>query len=293
MRDRLNEEPFRISDAAIGAVVGFMCHDIFGDRVEHWLQHREGIITMISLRGGIDTINSNKQLRVSVSWVDIRGAYVYDVRCQFPMPPSAWGCALEDCAGLLHRPSSDNIILKALRRRGAQLTTFTDILADLIDCSVATNGGGWTQNIIHRLLSYRPLIEAAENEYLIPNAQEACRLGALLYIAPIWRKFGAAPVVTTVLVRKLLAQILVAPMDWGELGLLRAWVLAVGALEAENGHVFRKFTEMLAQHLIERHVLSWEQIFPSLEAVIWMKESLAGAEGRLSEAINHLLQHDL
>jgi hypothetical protein len=28
MRERLNEEPFRKSDAAIGAVVGFMCHDV-------------------------------------------------------------------------------------------------------------------------------------------------------------------------------------------------------------------------------------------------------------------------
>lgn len=28
MKDRLNEEAFRTSDAAIGAVVGFMCHDV-------------------------------------------------------------------------------------------------------------------------------------------------------------------------------------------------------------------------------------------------------------------------
>lgn len=28
MKERLNEEPFRESDAAIGAVVGFMCHDV-------------------------------------------------------------------------------------------------------------------------------------------------------------------------------------------------------------------------------------------------------------------------
>lgn len=224
------------------------------------------------------------------------------------MPPSAWACALDDCAELVHRPSSDNLVLKALKRRDGRLTVFASILADLIDCSIATSmllekqgpahwtsrtdGGGWTQNIIHRLLSYRPLTEAAGNEYLSPNAQEACRLGALLYIAPIWRKFGAAPVVTTVLVRKLLAQMLVAPMDWGDLGLLRAWVLAVGALEAEaeNAHLFRSFIKLLAQHLMERHVLSWEQIFPSLETVVWMKESLLGAEERLSDALDHFIQ---
>lgn len=179
------------------------------------------------------------------------------------------------------------------------------ILADLVDVSTATrllleqqgpshwntrtDGGGWTQSIIHRLLSWRPLLEAADDEYLGPNAQEACRLAALLYIAPVWRKFGAAPVVTTVIVQRLLVQMQLAPTEWGELGLLRAWVLAIGSLEAEDHHIFRQLTEILASHLRARQVLSWEQIFPSLQAIVWMENALVGADQRLSEEMDRLL----
>jgi hypothetical protein len=222
------------------------------------------------------------------------------------MPPSAWGCAINP-AEFHDRPSSANTIMQALRRRARQSSAFTDILADLIDVSTATSlllgeqgsahwttrtdGGGWTQNIIHRLLSWRPLIEAFDDDYLNPDAQEACRLATLLYIAPIWRKYGAAPVVTTVLVQKLFAQIQLAPTEWGELGLLRLWALAVGCLEAENHHVFRQLTNMLASHLRDRHVLSWEQIFPSLKAFLWMEDALGEASERLSQELDRLLLH--
>lgn len=239
--------------------------------------------------------------------VEVRGAYVYDQRPQFSLPTSTWECFL-DSAELEDRPSSENNVLNALRRHAGQSSSFADILADLMDVSTATSlalqqqgpahwqtrsdGGGWTQNLIHRLLSWRPLIEAADDDSLGPNAQEACRLAALLYIAPIWRKFGAAPVVTTALVQKLLVQMQLAPAEWGELGLLRAWVLAVGSLEAEDHHVFRQLTEMLASHLRNRHVLSWEQIFPSLKTVLWMEDALEGADHRVSEEIDRLLRID-
>jgi hypothetical protein len=198
--------------------------------------------------------------------------------------------------------------MAALRRRSRQPSVFSDILADLIDVSAATSlmleqqgpahwttrtdGGGWTQNIIHRLLSWRPLVEAFGDDYLNPDSQETCRLATLLYIAPIWRKYGAAPVVTTVLVQKLLAQIQLAPTDWGELGLLRIWVLAVGALEAENHHMFLQITDMLANQLRDRQVLSWEQIFPSLSRILWMEPALKGADERLRQEIDRLLQID-
>jgi hypothetical protein len=236
--------------------------------------------------------------------VEIRGAYVYDQRPKFSMPPSAWNCFL-DSAELHDRPSSENNVLTALRRRSKQSSAFVNIFADLVDVSAATSllleqhgsthwksrndGGGWTNNLIHRLLSWRPLIEAADDDYLSPNAQEACRLAALLYIAPIWRKFGAAPVVTTVLVQKLLVQMRLAPIEWGELGLLRAWVLVMGGLEAEDHFTFRQLTEMLGSHLRDRHVLSWDQIFPSLKAVLWIEDALGGADERLREELDQLL----
>lgn len=239
--------------------------------------------------------------------VEIRGAFVYDQRPQFSLPPSTWQCLL-DSTELQDRPSSENNVLIALKRHVGQSSSFADILADLMDVSTATtllleqqgpahwlsrsDGGGWTQNLIHRLLSWRPLVEIADNAYLGPNAQEACRLAALLYIAPIWRKFGAAPVVTTALVQKLLVQVRIASSEWGELGLLRAWVLAVGCLEAEDHHIFCQLTEMLASHLRSRHVLSWEQIFPSLKAVLWMEDALDGADRRVSDEIDRLLRID-
>lgn len=56
---------------------------------------------------------------------------------------------------------------------------------------LAITSGSWMEPTIYRLLAIRPLNHGDGREIVI---EEVCRLGTLLFLAPLWRNFGQSPV---------------------------------------------------------------------------------------------------
>jgi hypothetical protein len=137
--------------------------------------------------------------------------------------------------------------------------------------SEATDAGGWTNVFIHRLLEWRPMESGEQDSRQI--IMEALRLGSLLYLASIWRKFGVFPVRTCPLVQKLVELSL---QGWGfgrELWQFEAWLLVMGAIES-NGISHEYFIEKIF-HLANRCSVSPTDILEIAQGVLWIEEALS------------------
>lgn len=87
VNERIKIPVDRISDSIIGAIAGFICHNVRSSpkyipdnnstddsnqhikgRYDQWRVHMKGINDMITLRGGIAAFDENKELRLTIMW---------------------------------------------------------------------------------------------------------------------------------------------------------------------------------------------------------------------------------
>lgn len=95
----------------------------------------------------------------------------------------------------------------------------------------------WFNVVIHRLLSLRPLGTGVDLPDIDSIFAEICRIGMLLYMAPIWRMYGAYPSYTQALTQKLvdISNNWSGWVGWDDEHFsILLWTLSVGAFEAEE-----------------------------------------------------------
>jgi hypothetical protein len=93
-----------------------------------------------------------------------------------------------------------------------------------------TDVGHWTSPPIYILVSWRPLNGRAKTDGCA-IIEETCRVTFLLYMAPIWRRFGAYPVRTD-LEASCIYLTQFASSEWADSRRLRLWALLMASLEA-------------------------------------------------------------
>jgi hypothetical protein len=129
--------------------------------------------------------------------------------------------------------------------------------------------GNWVNVILHRLLTLCPLTDENKREDKI---EETCRIASLIYLAPVWRKFGVFPVRTKLLVRKLRLGLDSSPVeDWMELWPLRLWCLYVGAVESEGTDGLDWFVKQVAANSWEYGIRDWEKVKKCVVEVLWIE----------------------
>jgi hypothetical protein len=137
--------------------------------------------------------------------------------------------------------------------------------------------GAWIRPTIYRLLTLEPLKDGVVNDNII---EEACRLGSLIYLAPVWRKLGVFPVRTEVLIRKLKASLL-PQMYWMELWPLRLWCLYMGALEAKRIEDVNWFVSQIASDAGEYGLRGCKSIRKCVKEVLWIDSIFDGLDTHL------------
>ncbi|KAF2501712.1 hypothetical protein BU16DRAFT_613557 [Lophium mytilinum] len=287
LSSELADEKFRGSDEAVGAVAGFLCHDAAVGQLDSWLKHREGLKSVLEFRGGIEAISSNKSLRTTISWVELRGAYTWDLVPHFPLPPT-WP-SLSHYLSPPHpnAPSSTHPILAICKQILNPSSPFLPIFSALIDLSAstsaasaaqgpafwasATDAGGWPGALAHRLLSWRPLDAGAPSSQI----EECARLACLLYIAPVWRKFGTGPVLTGALAEKLVAR-LRGVKEWGALWELQVWGLVMAGRRGGNIGEIGVWLKEVGR---ERGLRGCEGVLEVARRVVWIGDVFDGLLG--------------
>lgn len=98
---------------------------------------------------------------------------------------------------------------------------------------------------------------------------QAVRLACILYTAEIRRMFGIMGVFSDLHTVKLRACIEKTGSDWGELGVLRMWCLAMGGMESRGAERGWFLGELERER--ERKG-SWEDVEGGLRGVLWFED---------------------
>jgi hypothetical protein len=104
----------------------------------------------------------------------------------------------------------------------------------------------------------------------LSTREEILRLATLLYMAPIWRKFGQFPVRTHIIVGKLLTLLRDDRGDWRPLWPFKMWALYMGVVESEQQDAAQFFPRALAAFIYERRLGSWEETVRIVKGVLWL-----------------------
>jgi hypothetical protein len=155
------------------------------------------------------------------------------------------------------------------------ITIFDDIVfLTSLDCifeerqlKLATMSGSWIEPIVFRLLDIRPLHRGIARENVI---EEACRLGTLLFLAPVWRALGNSPVWTAVISRKLQIILSQHTTEWNELNPLLVWILYSAAVETADLTERSHFVVMLAMLMNSLQIQDWSGLLQVVKSVLWV-----------------------
>lgn len=247
-----------------------------------------GLWKMVMLRGASrrpKTINSRSRFNGTNEWynslnslayncyrTDLCGAFLQDVLPHFPLSAS-WLEAINVPPGEIPfsttSPSSISTLWEhELPNAHAWISIFNSISHLLSEPDVPTNI--WMEAILHRLLSLRPLqIDSIPPPEAI--IEEVCRIGTLLFLAPLWCMFGVHPVRTAALRHNLLAILHSYFTVWGELRVVLVWVLMHAAREVETELERGEFVMRLAMVASKLRKQSWETLLEVVKSVMWIE----------------------
>jgi hypothetical protein len=261
---------------------------ILGD-TSGWNRHMDGLWKMITLRGGIEAL-SDDPLLVTLQWyvscsmfvsspvlvteisnrTDLCGAFLQDITPHFRLS-TAWLEAIDASPPNTPSPTPQSTSISIIWQHelpdtDSWILIFNSISRLLSNPNVPTNI--WMEPILHRLLSLRPLqVDSIPlRESII---EEVCRIGTLLFLAPVWRTFGVHPVRTAALRHNLLFIIHNNFAEWGQLRVVLIWALMHAAREADTEGERSEFVMRVAMVASKMAIQSWSQLMDVMRGVLW------------------------
>jgi len=155
--------------------------------------------------------------------------------------------------------------------------------------ALASTSGSWMEPILHQLLALRPLRKSSQRENLM---EEVCRLGTLLFLAPLWRTLGQSPVWTAAISRNLLFVLARNDVEWHELNPLLVWVLYFAAIETNNHAERSHFAFMLSVRMRDGHLKYWDDMMQIIKGVLWVENTFAGSDKKIFDEVLRNLNHE-
>jgi hypothetical protein len=128
--------------------------------------------------------------------------------------------------------------------------------------------GNWTTLLIHILVTRYGNKRKSRDQ---TPAQEAIRLGSMLYLANVWRKYGVGPVRTHYLTEKLLQIHMEYDTDWQGCWEVCAWTLLMGVIET-GGDMRIRFLDKLCE-LANAWMMPVQEIILQAKKVLWLNEA--------------------
>jgi hypothetical protein len=142
--------------------------------------------------------------------------------------------------------------------------------------------GCWLEPTLWRLLTLRPLQQGTSPGHVI---EEVCRLGTLLFLAPIWRWMGHSPVWTSALTQNLIHVLHSQMIEWKELKPLLVWTIYFGAVETRDLEERGQLVFMLGIVMAGMGIGAWEDVMGVVKSVMWVGEVCDGTEEGIRKEI--------
>ncbi|KAH6632852.1 hypothetical protein F5144DRAFT_630633 [Chaetomium tenue] len=186
------------ADRVIYAVLSVICYNLLSLEFDQARVHLEGLGGVIAARGGIQSLKSNKELRLMIFWVDAATCLLFNTRPRYSLP-------LDLTPPMFHTESLKDLPIPlskilATAEAEAQLTHIPVYIADLsevavvIESELAARGNAlWDDEMFLGLrinaLVYRLFDRARRTTGLsshLDRTLESIRLGVIIWI--IWVK---------------------------------------------------------------------------------------------------------
>jgi hypothetical protein len=130
----------------------------------------------------------------------------------------------------------------------------------------AMASGFCLSSMVRRLLRLRSV---GDSEEAASPFCEAFRLGGLLFLADIRRRFGAYPVMVLIYIRKVKSLLENHQSDWEAFAPLKIWTLVMAILEAEASPDKDWLVRELTETLKALHLTTYEGLKDLLEGFYW------------------------
>ncbi|KAK0127605.1 hypothetical protein ONS96_007131 [Cadophora gregata f. sp. sojae] len=283
IKEAMSDQVVATSDAFIGAIVGLTCYHCHSGNHDAWKIHMNGLEQVVRLRGGIHTLDSNKRVRTLLGWSDITGSSVEDLPPRFPLPPFIPDIdTLQPCPTISTNQEhivtlwllrfTSHISLLNLMNQLQNVNYHLQQEAQNPDRKIFDDGDFATAYLfplIHQCLSLSGNILADEHD---ANILQSVRISCLLYTAEVRRRFGIDSVVARLPIHNLRFYLQNSTHDWGDLGMLRLWCLAIGGMESE-GADRAWFAAEVAREGAELGYPMWHDLETKMEEMIWFTDA--------------------
>ena len=124
--------------------------------------------------------------------------------------------------------------------------------------------------LLHTIISLPRLgLDQVGSDYLII---ECCRLGMILYLAEMRRLFGISGVDSTRQTQKLRYFLQESSSDWGSLGMLKTWCLAMGGMESMGLERCWYFSDLKRVGAC-LGLNTWDEIERELREILWYDDA--------------------
>ncbi|KAL7917531.1 hypothetical protein ACQKWADRAFT_306580 [Trichoderma austrokoningii] len=290
-------------EQAISAITGLLVYEELCGNIYMWTIHHRGLQHLVNQAGGIDALEKNEELRVTISWCELRGACVFDHPPCYPSPRQWERFALLPLCSTNTRKHIDRIKHMWNDSSQIQYSAWLNAYEVVAIFSFSTLGlpqhqkrgmcicnmdgcGAWINPVVHMFLSWRPPADSSCAESLI---REACRLGMLLYLNHLRRFFGIEPSYTGIVAGRLKSHLMAnyeyLMGDWtGEAWILQIWTLYMAGFGLRGEPEEAWFFCALGMSLQRRGMSDWSDILQLLKSVLWFDEVFDGPN---DERIRH------
>jgi hypothetical protein len=283
---RLSDSRQATGEGIIGAVTGMICHAGICGEWTRWRAHMDGLRKILSLRGGVETLEHNKELLWTICWVDVTFAANQDVPSTFPFPAK-----LPQLPISLASPPNELEPLPMLRNEvlaqsaiWAIIDTFADFL-DRLRRDLTTNGPRTWKRSDYMYTDILPLLNVilSQKERQVGYSEiqtiteEMLRVGMLLCLAQIRRDFGMHPIDSRVVVAKLRHWVSKGrDLTLQSLQPILSWALVMGTIESVDVGTRAWFLEQIKTWVLEDKPATTEtkpKIVDAASKFLWLDAS--------------------
>ncbi|KAH8593676.1 hypothetical protein B0O99DRAFT_208169 [Bisporella sp. PMI_857] len=270
---KLTDPILATSDGILGAIVGFACYAHVHLDLKSWRMHMDAAKVIVIKRGGMEKLAP--LLQMIIFWVDVGGSATADQKPLFPPPADIITSTLY--AAILESPLSHKIS-KSWVEAYPDHVSIIDIMNDMRSYSYClsqeverTRGGIYREDalastllpLLHHLLSL-----SVNGASPVQQRLNIIRLSCILFLAGIRRLFAIMGVFCKLQVSKLKDYLKLQPGDWGSLEPLKAWCLAMGAMEA-IGVTREWYMDELEASRARLGINTWEEMLEKFRGILW------------------------
>lgn len=268
--------------------------------IEDWKLHIHALSEIIRLRGGPESLVSNTQLSLAISWYvavevsshlpltysrsDIIGSISLDSTPNFPLlghvvvespqPPQdpiniarLWSSKFPDAFEMYD-------LLTELGRWNTTFENALQLVGDDLFMSfpIAREWGSWDHSVtslVHSILNNHKEVNFLDEVSVL---HEACRLASWLYLAEIRHKCYIRPFDYSVQKSKLRRLLEEHNTDWEGLEKLQFWVLTVAVLQSNAGSERNWFIDRMRTIGVKLGITSKIQADAHLRELLWIND---------------------